>query len=119
MDRPERLRVLLVIEKIARAIHVAHEAGLVHRDVKPANVMVTPEGEPVILDFGLARHQEEDLQVLTQTGIVIGTPAYMSPEQLMGFKVLLDRRTDVYSLGVMLYECVTLRRPFDAPTRGS
>jgi WD40 repeat protein/serine/threonine protein kinase len=113
---PEVLRVAALVERTARALHAAHEAGLIHRDVKPGNVMVTKDGEPVLLDFGLARDDAQD-HALTMTGTLLGTPAYMSPEQLLAQRVRLDRRTDVYSLGVTLYECLTLRRPFDAPTR--
>jgi len=109
--------VLHVLEKAARSLHAAHEAGIVHRDVKPGNIMVKPNGDPVWLDFGLAGEMEGGLAGLTRTGDVMGTPAYMSPEQLVGDPILLDRRTDVYSLGVSLYECFTLERPFDAPTR--
>ena len=110
------MRVVALAEKAARALHAAHEAGLVHRDVKPGNIMVTKEGEPVLLDFGLAREDDQG-QTLTMTGALLGTPAYMSPEQLLAQRIRLDCRTDVYSLGVTLYECLTLRRPFDAPTR--
>jgi tetratricopeptide (TPR) repeat protein len=106
-----------LIERVARALHVAHEAGIVHRDVKPGNLMVTPEGEPVILDFGLARLAEEAGPSLTMSGDLIGTPAYLSPEQLRSGRGPVDRRTDVYSLGVTLYEALTLRRPFEGPTR--
>ena len=102
------------LEKVARALHVAHEAGIVHRDIKPGNLMVTPDEEPVILDFGLA-HIERAEESLTQSGDVLGTPAYMSPEQLQGMAV--DRRTDVWSVGVALYEVATWRRPFQAPTQ--
>jgi serine/threonine protein kinase/WD40 repeat protein len=109
-------RILLLMEKAARALHVAHEKGLIHRDIKPHNIMVTAEGEPVLLDFGLAREEEGEGQGLTQTGSLMGTPAYLSPEQLAAQRIKLDRRTDVYSLGVTLYECLTLRLPFEAPT---
>jgi len=109
-------RVVRVVETVARALHVAHEAGLVHRDVKPGNVIVTREGEPVLLDFGLARDDSAEGESLTRTGAVIGTPAYMSPEQVSGSAAPLDRRSDVYSLGALLYECLTLTLPFEAAT---
>ncbi len=105
--------VLRLIERAARALHVAHEAGLVHRDIKPANIMVTEEGHPVLLDFGLARDVESEQQTLTQSGQILGTPAYLAPEQIVAARGTVDRRTDVYALGVTLFECLTLRRPFD------
>ena len=93
---------------IARALHAAHGAGLVHRDVKPGNVMVTPTGEVKVMDFGIARGAADD--TLTQTGTVIGTAAYLAPEQARGDKA--DPRTDVYALGCVLFEMVTGRPPF-------
>lgn len=108
--------VLRLIERTARALHVAHEAGLVHRDIKPGNIMVTPDGNPVLLDFGLAREVDTTGHTLTETGQVLGTPAYMAPEQLLGVRDEIDRRTDVYALGVTLFECLTLERPFHADT---
>ena len=105
---------LLLMERTARALHSAHEAGLIHRDIKPGNIMVTPEGEPVLLDFGLARNTEDGGQTLTETGQVLGTPAYMAAEQILGKRDEIDRRTDVYSLGATLFECLTLHRPFEA-----
>ncbi|MCC6781729.1 MAG: serine/threonine protein kinase [Planctomycetes bacterium] len=108
--------VLSLIEAIARALHAAHEVGLVHRDVKPSNVIVTPVGDPVLLDFGLARASGEDSD-LTLTGMPIGTPAYMSPEQVAGRHAEIDRTTDVWSLAVTLHECLTLETPFRAETR--
>ena len=113
----EILEILALFEKAARALHAAHEAGVVHRDIKPGNIMVSADGDPILLDFGLARSDDVDLQTLTRTGDLFGTPAYMSPEQLMGQRLRLDRRTDVYSLGAALFECLTLKRPFEAPTR--
>jgi tetratricopeptide (TPR) repeat protein/tRNA A-37 threonylcarbamoyl transferase component Bud32 len=109
-------RTLALIEEVLEALHAAHEAGVIHRDVKPGNVMVTPAGRPVLLDFGLARALEGDEPTLTASGDLFGTPAYMSPEQLARNSAPLDRRTDVWSLGVTLYECLTLHRPFEAPT---
>lgn len=108
---------LELIEDAARALHAAHEAGVIHRDVKPGNLMVTPEGRAVVLDFGLARDLDTNTPTLTASGELHGTPAYMSPEQLATKRVAIDRRTDVFSLGVTLFESVTGRRPFDASTR--
>jgi tetratricopeptide (TPR) repeat protein len=101
--------------RAARALHAAHEAGVLHRDIKPANVMVTPAGDPVLLDFGLARADSEAAQALSRSGDHSGTPTYMSPEQMSG-RPPLDRRSDVYSLGCTLFECLTGRAPFTAPT---
>jgi serine/threonine-protein kinase len=120
LARRERLdvdRAIRLVERTARALHVAHESGIIHRDIKPGNIMVGPGDEPVILDFGLARDVEGGHQSLTAIGELLGTPAYMSPEQLSVQWTRLDRRTDVYSLGVTLFECLTLRIPFEAPTR--
>ena len=117
LTRAELMSAMRIVEKAARALHAAHEAGIVHRDIKPGNVMVTPEEEAVVMDFGLARADDADLHTLTRSGDLFGTPAYMSPEQLTRHTIKLDRRTDVWSLGVMLYECATLHRPFEAPTR--
>ena len=107
---------LTLFEQIARALHAAHELGIVHRDVKPANILLVPDGHPMVLDFGIARMIEGD-ERLTQSGHVLGTPAYMSPEQVAGDDSPIDQRTDVYSLGVSLFEALTLTRPFTAPTR--
>jgi tetratricopeptide (TPR) repeat protein len=101
--------------KAARALHVAHDAGVVHYDVKPANLMVTPGGEPVILDFGLARQDEPGSHALSMSGSQSGTPTYMSPEQITG-RSRPDRRSDVYSLGCTLFECLTARPAFAAAT---
>ncbi len=113
----ELMKVVRLMEQAARAVHAAHEAGVIHRDLKPGNIMVTTEGEPVVLDFGLAKDTSGADATLTQQGDLMGTPAYMSPEQISAGAVALDRRTDVYSLGVTLFECLTLQRPFEAPTR--
>jgi serine/threonine protein kinase/formylglycine-generating enzyme required for sulfatase activity len=112
LPRDEALRL---IESAARALHVAHAAGVVHRDVKPGNLMITPAGDAVVLDFGVARPQDEGPPI-TLTGDALGTPAYMSPEALDG-AVRLDARADVWALGVSLYEALAGRRPFGGPTR--
>lgn len=108
--------VLEMVEKLARGLHHAHEAGLVHRDVKPANVMIRVSGEPVLLDFGLARVADQDSN-LTLSDEVLGTPAYMAPEQIEPRGRGLDARTDVHALGVLLFECLTLRLPHEGATR--
>src|SRR5687767_7593634 len=109
----EQASVLAFFERAARALHAAHEAGVVHRDVKPQNVMVTRQGDPVVLDFGQARDETSDSFELTRSGDILGTPAYMSPEQILGKRAGIDRRTDVWGLGAALYEALTLARPFD------
>jgi serine/threonine protein kinase/formylglycine-generating enzyme required for sulfatase activity len=106
-----------LVEQVGRALHVAHELGLIHRDIKPANIMVTPAGDPVLLDFGLARDLTVQGQTLTESGQIVGTPAYLAPEQVKGDRAAVDRRTDVYALGVTLYECLTLERPIRGDTR--
>lgn len=114
-SRGQQLHDLIkLLERAARALHVAHEAGLVHRDVKPGNIMVTPEGNPVLLDFGIARDLHAEGAALTRSGQIVGTPAYLAPEQIVASRGTVDRRTDVYALGVILFECLTLRRPHHA-----
>jgi serine/threonine protein kinase/Flp pilus assembly protein TadD len=95
----------------AEALHAAHEYGVVHRDVKPSNLLVDDQGQLWVTDFGLARCCEND--GLTQTGDVVGTMRYMSPEQALGRTTLVDHRTDIYSLGVTVYELATLVHPAD------
>ncbi|MGD2018075.1 MAG: serine/threonine-protein kinase [Planctomycetota bacterium] len=114
-DRAELARVLRFFERAARALHAAHEEGLVHRDIKPANLMITPGGEPVVLDFGLARMAEGDASggpALTREGEMFGTPAYMAPEHLSSGSGDHDPRADVWALGVSLHEALTGERPF-------
>jgi eukaryotic-like serine/threonine-protein kinase len=94
--------------QIAGALDFAHKRGLVHRDVKPQNVLLTEEGEPKVTDFGIAR--SVDVQSVTQSGTVLGTSDYIAPEQARGEQV--DQRTDIYSLGVMLYELLTSEVPY-------
>ncbi|MGA7989813.1 MAG: serine/threonine-protein kinase, partial [Thermoanaerobaculia bacterium] len=101
---------LLVIRHAARALAVAHAEGLVHRDIKPDNLMLTSKGEVKLVDLGIAKRVDED-QSLTQTGHAVGTPHYISPEQIRGLKDI-DARADVYSLGATLYHLVTGHTPF-------
>lgn len=118
-SRPPRDDLLAILSGVADALHHAHERGFVHRDVKPANVMVRDDGTPVLLDFGLARFEQRAPEsALTLSGGVVGTPAYMAPEQVAG-RDDVDRRCDVYALGVVLYEGLTGRVPHEAPTRES
>lgn len=101
---------------IADALHHAHEAGVVHRDLKPSNILMDDAGEPHLTDFGLARREMGEATI-TVEGQVLGTPAYMSPEQARGDAHQADRRSDVYSLGVMLYQMLTGQRPFGGSAR--
>jgi WD40 repeat protein len=97
----------------ARAVHHAHEAGILHRDLKPGNILLDDQSQPRIADFGLARRVETDAR-LTHSGAVLGTPAYMSPEQAEGKN--LSAAADVYALGAILYQCLTGRLPFPGDT---
>jgi serine/threonine protein kinase len=101
-----------IIEKVARALHYAHQQGVVHRDVKPGNIMIDGSGEPQIMDFGLARNTR-DGQNLTMAGSVLGTPAYISPEQASGQSRNIEAASDIWGLGVILYEILTGKPPFD------
>ncbi|HEX6810867.1 MAG TPA: serine/threonine-protein kinase [Planctomycetota bacterium] len=100
--------------QVAKALEHAHEAGVVHRDVKPSNILVRPDGTVVLTDFGLAADQ--GLPSLTLTGEMAGTPFYLAPEQVAGKRYRVDRRADVFALGVTLYELLCLRRPFEGGT---
>jgi WD40 repeat protein len=108
---PDPTQAVSWVAELARALHHAHTAGIVHRDVKPGNVLVGDGGQLLLTDFGLATNPQSEI-LLTQQGDVLGTPAYMSPEQARGQSQRADARTDVYALGVMLYEMLTGRLPF-------
>jgi len=106
-------RAVQLISQVASALAYAHRQGVIHRDVKPANVLIGPDGDALLTDFGIAKIYEDTLQ-LTSEGVMVGTPAYMAPEQLQGQPV--DARTDVYALGVVLYQALTGELPFVAET---
>ena len=106
----DRQIAVSIVSQIASALDYAHQAGLVHRDVKPNNILVDPEGRAVLTDFGIA-HATEGRR-LTATGALIGTPEYMSPEQVEGKTV--DARSDIYSLGLVAYSLLAGRAPFTA-----
>lgn len=107
-----------IIIKMAIALEAAHQAGVIHRDLKPSNVMIDQRGEPVIMDFGLARREKAGESTLTHAGAIMGTPAYMSPEQVDGDPDLLGPAADVYSLGVVLYELISRQLPFQGSVTG-
>jgi serine/threonine protein kinase len=110
--RPTPVQAVELAERIASALEAAHAQGIVHRDIKPANIMVTRDGAVKVMDFGIARLQTD--ATAPQTSSVIGTPAYFSPEQAQGQPV--DARSDIYSLGCVLYELLAHRQPFSGDT---
>ncbi|MDP6443401.1 MAG: protein kinase [Pirellulaceae bacterium] len=105
-------QVALIIWKLAMALDTAHQADIVHRDLKPANIIIDQQNEPVLMDFGLACPIESDSQ-LTNEGLLVGTPAYMSPEQVVGASANVGPQSDLYGLGAIMYEMLTGRLPFD------
>ncbi len=120
--RPDKLLpqfgVATVVRIVAQAIEEAHKRGVIHRDLKPGNIMINKRGEPIVMDFGLARWvnaDKEDVR-LTRSGAILGAPVYMSPEQVYGDVEAMGPGCDVYSLGVILYELLTARLPFEGPT---
>jgi len=108
---PEFADAARLLARLARAVAFVHSRGVIHRDLKPANVLIAEDGTPKIADFGLARALD-DTDASTRTGVVLGTPAYMAPEQAAGKLKLVGPCSDVYSLGAILYECLTGRPPF-------
>jgi len=111
LDRRARIELMILV---CDAVAHAHRRGIIHRDLKPSNILVTPTGQPKVLDFGLARavdDSEDEFGRRTRTGHLVGTLAYMSPEQATGSREAVDTRSDVYSLGVIAYEILTSRLP--------
>jgi serine/threonine-protein kinase len=104
-----------ITREAAQALQYAHDHGIVHRDIKPDNILLTKDGSTLVADFGIARALEAGAPVLTQTGMSLGTPAYMSPEQASGDREV-DARSDTYALGVVLYELLAGEAPFTGPT---
>jgi hypothetical protein len=107
--------VVAVVRQLALAMQEAHSKGVIHRDLKPSNIMVTPTRQPVIMDFGLAVRTEAEDTRLTRSGMIVGTPAYMPPEQLNCDHSCIGPATDIYALGVILYELLAGRTPFQGP----
>jgi eukaryotic-like serine/threonine-protein kinase len=105
-------KALRITADVLAALEISHEMGLVHRDIKPGNVMMTKRGVVKVMDFGIARAMQSGVTSMTQTGMVVGTPQYLSPEQALGRGV--DARSDLYSVGIMLFQLVTGRLPFEA-----
>jgi serine/threonine-protein kinase len=104
-------QALKITAAVLAALDVSHDQGLVHRDIKPGNVMVNTKGVVKVMDFGIARAMQSGVTSMTQTGMVVGTPQYLSPEQALGKSV--DARSDLYSVGCMLFELLTGQLPFD------
>lgn len=108
---------LTIGKQLCRALEAAHEEGIVHRDIKPQNLLVEPSGFLKVMDFGIARLAERpkgELEGLTAVGVVMGTPQYMAPEQILGDPV--DGRTDIYACGAVLFECLVGRPVFEVPS---
>jgi serine/threonine protein kinase len=104
-----------LLETLARALHYAHQKGIIHRDVKPANILFTPDGTLKLTDFSLARLDDPEHRIGELPGAIVGTPAYMAPEQFTGRHAEVGPASDVYAVGVILYEMLTGRKPFQGP----
>jgi WD40 repeat protein/tRNA A-37 threonylcarbamoyl transferase component Bud32 len=107
---------VLMVTTIADALEHAHIAGVIHRDLKPSNILIDDDGEPHLMDFGLAKRREHEITITTE-GAILGTPAYMSPEQARGEGYRVDGRSDIYSVGVILFQLLTGELPFRGSTR--
>lgn len=105
-------QIVSITRKLALAIHAAHEKGILHRDLKPSNIMIDANGEPIVMDFGLARQAACDDSSVTNSGALVGSPGYMSPEQIERGTTEIGPRSDMYSLGVILYQMLTGEAPF-------
>jgi Flp pilus assembly protein TadD len=116
LSREHFHRVARLVADVARSMAVAHQSFIVHRDLKPQNILITADGRPKVTDFGLARLTDE--QSVSMPGDLMGTVQYMSPEQVARGQGRIDHRTDIFSLGVVLYELLTLERPFDSESKG-
>jgi len=112
LAKPQSPRVSLsVVRQVSRGLEAAHEEGIVHRDIKPQNVLIDQRGEVKLMDFGISRMTEGN-DSMTAAGLIIGTPHYMSPEQVRGES--LDARSDVYAMGILMYEVFCGKRPFES-----
>src|SRR5256885_16476324 len=111
-------RAVELIAKVARTVHYAHEHGILHRDIKPGNILLDAKGEPHLTDFGLARLVESESSV-THTLDILGTPSYMAPEQAVGNNTAVSHATDVYGIGAVLYQLLTGFSNRGSPRKGS
>ncbi|WP_079032185.1 protein kinase domain-containing protein [Streptomyces specialis] len=109
-EAPPAEQALIIVSGVLEALAYSHQHGIVHRDIKPANVIITETGTVKVMDFGIARALHGAAQTMTQTGMVMGTPQYLSPEQALG--KVIDTRSDLYAVGCLLYELLTRRPPF-------
>jgi serine/threonine-protein kinase len=112
--RPPVRDLVRMMRDVAGALQHAHDLGIVHRDLKPENILIREDGTPKVVDFGIARFKHQDDTRLTGTGVMLGTLEYASPEQASGRSHYVTPRSDIYSLGVILYECIAGKLPFTA-----